>query len=316
MQQASGTARIRCVFAGTPEFAVPSLRQLQAHPRIDVVAVYTQPDRGAGRGRRAKLSSVKQAATDMGIPVFQPASFKSSTEIDEFHAHDPELLVVAAYGLLLPSAIFEQPKLTLNVHASLLPRWRGAAPIQHAILQGDRQTGISMMRIVEQLDAGPVLLRRSCAIEDIDTAGSLQEKLSTLGAVCLKAVLNDWLQDRVVETPQDESEVVYAKKITGADRPLDWSRSAVQLERQVRALNPAPVATMTLAETNLKVWSANVVQASSNSAPGDIVAANANGIDIATGDGLLRITRLQPDGKRAMSAGEFVNGFQRLLSVN
>jgi len=313
---ANGTARVRCVFAGTPEFAVPSLRNLQANPWIELVAVYTQPDRGAGRGRRAKLSSVKQAAIDLKIPVFQPTSFKSSTEIDEFRAHDVDLLVVAAYGLLLPNAIFEQPKLTLNVHASQLPRWRGAAPIQHAIMAGDHQTGISMMRIVEELDAGPVLLQRTCTIKDIDTAGSLTEKLSTLGADCLEAIVNDWLHDRIVEMPQNESAVVYAKKITRADRPLDWSRSAKELERQVRALNPTPVATMTLAETSLKIWSASVVQAPSTLPPGDIVAADANGIDVATGDGLLRITRLQPDGKRAMSAAEFVNGFQRLLFVN
>ncbi len=312
----NGNTRARCVFAGTPEFAVPSLRQLQAHPQIDVVAAYTQPDRGAGRGRRAKPSSVKQAAIDLGIPVFQPANFKSSTEIDEFHSHHAELLVVAAYGLLLPSAIFDQPQLTLNVHASLLPRWRGAAPIQRAIMQGDRETGISMMRIVEALDAGPVLLQKTCAIDDIDTAGSLQEKLSRLGATCLEVVVNDWLNDRVVETRQDESTVVYAKKITGADRPLDWTRSAEELARQIRALNPTPVATMSLAKTSLKIWSAVVVKTSSNLPPGDIVATSADGIDIATGSGLLRITSLQPDGKRAMSAAEFVNGFQRLLSVN
>jgi methionyl-tRNA formyltransferase len=313
---ANSHTRIRTIFAGTPEFAVPALRQLHAHSGIELVAAYTQPDRPAGRGRQAKVSSVKQAATALSLPVFQPINFKSSVAIDRFRSHRAELLVVAAYGLLLPKAIIEMPRLALNVHASLLPRWRGAAPIQRAIVAGDRFTGISMMRIVEALDAGPVLLQRRCQIERSDTAGSLHDKLTTLGAEALTDAIEQWLDDSVVETPQDVAKVVYAAKITATDRPLDWSNSADYLARQVRALNPTPIATMKLGTARLKVWSAEAIPDSSPGPAGTVVATSERGIDMATSDGLLRITRLQPDGKREMSAAEFINGFQRLLSSN
>lgn len=313
---ANSTAPVRAIFAGTPDFAVPALRQLHAHPQIELVAVYTQPDRPAGRGRRAKIGSVKQTAIDLSIPLFQPSSLKATEALDRFRSHRAELLVVAAYGLMLPSEIIEIPRLALNVHASLLPRWRGAAPIQRAIMAGDRHTGISMMRIVEALDAGPVVLQRSCTIDAIDTAGSLHDKLMILGAQALQITLDDWLNNRTVETPQDEAAVIYAGKITAADRPLDWSRSADELARQVRALNPSPVATMNLATARLKVWSAEAIEGPSTNPVGTIVAASEQGIDVATGNGLLRITCLQPDGKRAMSAADFINGFHRLLSVN
>lgn len=311
--RASGAPTIKAVFAGTPDFAVPSLRQLHAHRDVEIVALYTQPDRPAGRGRRAKPSAVKQAALALSIPVLQPDSLRQPAEIEAFRALESDLLVVAAYGLLLPQAIIEQARLALNVHASLLPRWRGAAPIQRAIMAGDTETGISIMRVVEKLDAGPVLVRRSIDIAPDDTAGTLHDKLAVLGAECLGVAIDDFLADRISESPQTEAEVVYAAKITAGDRALDWTRSAQELARQIRALNPSPVATMQLASIKLKVWSAVALEEPAHARPGDVVAAAEEGIDIATSAGVLRITELQPEGRRAMSASQFVNGFRHLL---
>lgn len=307
-------ARPRAIFAGTPEFAVPSLECLARHGGIEVVAVYTQPDRRAGRGRRAQASAVKRVAESLSIPVVQPQTLKDPEAQAEFAAFEADLLVVAAYGLILPDAVLAAPRLAVNVHASLLPRWRGAAPIQRAIMAGDTETGISMMRVVAALDAGPVLSQRSCPITPTDTGGTLHDKLAVLGAACLHDTVGDFLAGNVDETPQDERLVCYAQKITAADRVLDWAESATALARRVRALNPIPAATMTLQETPIKVWEAVALDARVEAAPGRIVACSDHGIDIATADGLLRVIRLQPPGKRPLSAAEFVNGFQALLA--
>ena len=289
---------------------------LHKHPQIDLIAVYTQPDRAAGRGRQEQISAVKQAAKALSIPILQPISLNNTSDIERFRAHRADLLVVAAYGLLLPLAIIEQPLLALNVHASLLPRWRGAAPIQRAIMANDRQTGISMMRIVEALDAGPVLRQQSCTIDDTDTAGTLHDKLTILGANCLQATLDDFLAGKLVEAPQNDADTSYAAKITARDRPLDWHYDADVLARQVRGLNPIPVATAHFGTLKLKIWSAVPMPAETTSVPGTIVVTGSAGIDVATGNGLLRITQLQPEGKRPMSAADFVNGFQHLLPAS
>jgi len=307
-------ARPRAVFAGTPEFAVPSLECLAQHDGVDVVAVYTQPDRRAGRGRKAQASPVKRVAESLSIPVMQPQTLKDPGAQAEFVALDADLLVVAAYGLILPDAVLAAPRLAVNVHASLLPRWRGAAPIQRAIMAGDAETGISMMRVVAALDAGPVLSQRTCAITRTETGGTLHDKLAALGATCLHATIDDFLAGRLHETPQDDSLVCYAEKITAADRVLDWQDSAPALARRVRALNPVPAATMSLNETPIKVWEALALDAHVTASPGRIIAFSDEGIDIATAAGILRVTRLQPPGKRPLSAAEFVNGFQALLT--
>ena len=312
----SSSRQCKTVFAGTPEFSVASLRLLDSHPEIDLVGVYTQPDRRSGRGRHEKLSPIKSTANELNIPVFQPATLKDDAAIEVFRALEAELLVVAAYGLILPLSILSQPKLALNVHASLLPRWRGAAPIQRAIMANDSVTGISMMRVVEALDAGPVLRQRSCPIESSDTGGSLHDKLASLGAQCLKLTVDDFLQGEVREIPQDESAVVYAEKITSADRILDWQLGAEVLARQIRALNPSPMSTAKIGTLEVKVWWATALDNESNMAPGTIVASNEQGIDVATGSGILRITQLQPAGKRAMTAAEFTNGFRQMLGTN
>lgn len=306
----------KAIFAGTPEFAVPSLRELYNHLGIELIGVYTQPDRPAGRGRRQQASPVKRTATELSIPVYQPKTLKAVDEIATFHKLDADLLVVAAYGLILPQAVIDQPGLSVNVHASLLPRWRGAAPIQRAIMAADERTGISMMRVVEALDAGPVLTQVACPIESIDTSGTLQDKLASLGASCLKATIDDYLAGTLTEVPQDERDIVYAKKITARDRMLDWQLGAAALARQVRALNPTPVATAMLGTAKIKVWSASSLPGNrpTAAAPGSIATATNTGIDVVTGKGLLRITELQPEGKRAMSAADFLNGFPHLLT--
>lgn len=307
------SAKCTAVFAGTPEFAVTSLRELHRHPKVDVVAVYTQPDRRAGRGRRRQLSPVKQTALDLRIPVYQPTNFQDPKDISVFAAHGADLFVVAAYGLLLPRSIIEAPRLAINVHASLLPRWRGAAPIQRCILANDQQSGISMMRIVEELDAGPVLSQQACAITPIETAGSLHDKLAELSALCLRNTIDAYLANRLSEVVQDESQVTYAKKITADDRPIEWSNSADALERQIRALNPSPAATCNLGSLSVKIISALALTDAGIGQAGEIIAANHSGIDVGTGDGVLRITRLQPHGKKAMDAKDFVNGFKNSL---
>jgi len=303
----------RAVFAGTPDFAVPSLERLCAHAGIDVVAVYTQPDRAAGRGRKARTGPVKQTALSLSLPVFQPTGFGDSEAITAFLALEADLLVVAAYGLLLPRAVIEAPLLSVNVHASLLPRWRGAAPIQRAIMAGDAETGISMMRVVEALDAGPVLMQRAIEIDHTDTGGSVHDKLAVLGAQCLDRTVDDFLADRILDTPQDQTLVTYAAKITAGDRRLDWSQDAAALVRRIRALNPSPVATALFGDTSVKVWDAEAGTLATDRRPGEIVSLTDDAISVATGQGVLRITRLQPPGKRPLSAAEFINGFRSLL---
>ena len=309
-----GSDPLTVVYAGTPDFAVPALLQLHRDPHAEIVAVYTQPDRAAGRGRRTRASAVKMAAAKHAIPVLQPQKLNHAEAIEAFRSHHADLLVVAAYGLLIPQAILDAVSLPLNIHASLLPRWRGAAPIQHAIMAGDTDSGISIMRIVAALDAGPVVLQQRCAISRDETGGSLHDKLSTLGARCLSDALEAIRRDAYQETPQDELNAIYAPKITNADRGLDLHASALALERKIRALNPNPVATLRVAGLNLKIWSAHALAGEVNVSPGALIDSSKQGIDFATGDGILRITELQPEGKRVMRAIEFLNGYRDVLA--
>ncbi len=308
--------RLRVAFAGTPDFAVPSLVSLLQHPACSVVACYTQPDRPAGRGRRAQASPVKIAAADAGVAVRQPVNFTSPDTIRTLADDRIDLLVVAAYGLLLPRAVLDSVETAVNVHASLLPRWRGAAPIQRAIMAGDMETGISMMRVIEALDAGPVYLQRRVPITPEDTGGSLHDKLALLGGQCLGVFVDRAIAGTLEAVAQDDTLATYAKKITAADRILDFSLGVGELARRVRALNPAPVATVALARTTLKVWAATALPGAGRAAPGTIVAAHDEGVDVAAADGILRLTQLQPEGKKPMAARDFVNGFRHLLDAN
>jgi len=305
--------RIRTIFAGTPEFAVPCLDVLIAHPDIELVAVYTQPDRPAGRGRRLTPSPVKQRALTAGLRVVQPASLRLEAEQAAFRELAPTLFVVAAYGLILPAAFLAVPAHSINVHASLLPRWRGAAPIQRAILAGDDETGISIMRIVQKLDSGPVWLRRPCRLAHDETAGSLHDKLAVLGADALREAIAMVGANRIVEQAQHDALATYAEKITSADRVIDWNEPALQIERQIRALAPTPAAHTVLGGHEVKILGARVDDSLPTASPGSVVAKNASGIGIATGAGGLRVLQIQPSGKQSMSAAAFVNGYGEQL---
>jgi methionyl-tRNA formyltransferase len=295
------------VFAGTPEFAVPTLQALIDSPHR-VVAVYTQPDRPAGRGRKLTPSPVKQCALTHDIPVYQPASLKSADAQAELAALGADLMVVVAYGLLLPKTVLEIPRLgCVNVHASLLPRWRGAAPIQRAILAGDSETGITIMQMDEGLDTGPMLATVPCPIEPDDTAQRLHDRLASLGNKALLESIAALAAGTAQPQPQDDSQAVYAAKLNKAEAEIDWSQSAAQIDRQVRAFNPWPVAQTHYEGQPLRIWSSELPGENSAAAPGAIVACDALGIDVATGDGVLRITECQPAGKRRMAAGDFAN---------
>jgi methionyl-tRNA formyltransferase len=304
----SGATPLRIVFAGTPEFSVPCLAACRASG-AEVVAVYTQPDRPAGRGRKLTPSPVKQAALDAGIAVEQPESLKDAAALERLAAYAPDLMVVVAYGLILPRKVLAIPRLGCwNVHASLLPRWRGAAPIQRAILAGDAESGVDLMLMEAGLDTGPVLLERRTPIGPDDTGGSLHDRLSQLGAEVLADGLKRVLAgETLAPVPQPEAGVTYAHKLDKAEARLDFSRPAIALERQVRAFDPWPVAEAAIAGEPLRVWSARALDVAHHAAPGSVLAAGRDGIDIACAEGALRITALQRAGGKRIGAADYLN---------
>jgi len=304
---------VRLVFAGTPEFAVPHLDACR-RGNVDIVAVYTQPDRPAGRGRALAQSPVKRAALAAGIAVEQPENFKAAAARDTLLAYAPDLLVVVAYGLILPKKVLAIPRLGCwNVHASLLPRWRGAAPIQRALLAGDAQSGVCLMQMAAGLDTGPVLLRRALPIAADDTGGSLHDKLAALGAQLLAEGLERVVNGGALTAePQPEQGVIYAHKLDKAEALLDWTEPASLLERKVRAFDPWPVAEARLGGETLRVWKALALPPQEAApgqaqAPGSIVAAGRAGIDVACADGVLRLLEVQRAGGRRIAAADFVN---------
>ena len=298
---------MRIVFAGTPEFAVPSLRA--AAGKAEIVAVYTQPDRPAGRGRGLQPSPVKREALSRGIPVLQPESLKSQLSRDALRALQPDLMVVVAYGLLLPSKILDIPAQGCwNVHASLLPRWRGAAPIQRAIEAGDRETGVCLMQMEKGLDTGPVLLSQATGIGEQETAGQLHDRLAALGAQVLADGLGLLRAGmRPVAKPQADAGVTYAHKLDKAEARLDWSQPAEILARKVRAFNPAPMAEAILAGERVRIHGAIPVPATRSAVPGAVLQAGRDGIDVACGEGALRLRVLQREGGRAITAADYLN---------
>ena len=303
---------LRIVFAGTPDFAVPSL--VAAAQRNEVVAVYTQPDRPAGRGRALTSSPVKVAALERGIPVLQPESLKTELQRDALRALQPDIMVVVAYGLLLPQSILDIPRFGCwNVHASLLPRWRGAAPIQRAIEAGDTETGVCLMQMEKGLDTVPVLLEQRTPIAAGETAGQLHDRLARLGA----QVLEDGLKlvgagVRVEPVPQPADGVTYAHKIDKAEARLDWTRPARELERRVRAFHPWPVCEAELAGERLRIHAAAAVAREHRAVPGTLLAATRDGIDVACGGGLLRLLTVQREGGRPLPAVDYLNARPQL----
>ena len=305
---------LRIVFAGTPDFAVPCLRAAARYN--EVVAVYTQPDRPAGRGRALTASPVKREALQRGIEVLQPETLKKQVSRDALRALEPDLMIVVAYGLILPQSILDIPKYGCwNVHASLLPRWRGAAPIQRAIEAGDTETGVCLMQMEKGLDTGPVLLSQSLAIGAHETGGQLHDRLSELGAQVLADGLG-LLRAGVVPVarPQPDEGVTYAHKLDKHEAKLDWSQSATTLANKVRAFNPWPVAEAELAGERMRIHGAVALQVAHDKAPGAVLAAGRDGIDIACGEGALRIRTLQREGGKAITAADYLNARRDLVS--
>ena len=304
---------MRIVFAGTPEFAVPCLRA--AALRGEVVGVYTQPDRPAGRGRGLTASPVKLEAVQRGIPVFQPDNFRSAESKRTLRALKPDLMVVVAYGLLLPQSVLEIPAYGCwNVHASLLPRWRGAAPIQRAIEAGDRQTGVCLMQMEKGLDTGPVLLSQAIDIGPDDTGGQLHDRLAELGARVLSDALG-LLRATIVlpPKPQATAGVTYAHKLDKAEARLDWVLPATVLANKVRAFNPWPVAEAQLLGERVRIHVACALDETHNTAPGRVLGAGREGIDVACGQGVLRLLSLQRDGGKPISAQDYRNARRDVL---
>lgn len=294
------------IFAGTPEFARVALTALNAAGNT-VVSVLTQPDRPAGRGMKLMSSAVKQEALRLGLPVLQPASLKAPEIQDTLRALDAELMVVAAYGLILPQAVLDIPRHgCLNIHASLLPRWRGAAPIQRAILAGDTETGITIMQMDAGLDTGAMLRRDAIPIAQDDTSASLHDKLATLGGQAIVAVLSQMSKGPLTSAPQPDEGACYAAKISKAEAALDFNRPATELARAVRAYNPTPGAATQLHATPLKVWSARATD--HRGTPGSVITADAQGILVACGTGALCLTEVQPAGGKRQSASQFLTG--------
>ncbi|WDT86183.1 methionyl-tRNA formyltransferase [Alteromonas sp. 009811495] len=307
------TTPLKVIFAGTPDFAAKHLAAL-LDSKHDVVAVYTQPDRPAGRGKKLTASPVKVLGEEHNIPVYQPASLKQDAAQQELAAIDADIMVVVAYGLLLPTAVLNAPKLgCINVHGSILPKWRGAAPIQRSIWAGDSETGVTIMQMDEGLDTGDMLHIATLPIESSDTSATLYDKLAALGPKALVDVLDNF--DSYSPEKQDDALATYAKKLSKEEALINWHDDAAQIERNIRAFNPWPVAWMKIDEHNVKVWSGDVVALDKAVSPGTIVSANKEGITIATGKGALRITSLQIPGKKALPAADVINARQTWFEI-
>ena len=311
------TEPLKIIFAGTPDFAAVHLQALldSAHA---VVAVYTQPDRPAGRGKKLLASPVKQLAAQHDIPVYQPQSLRDAAAQEELAALNADIMVVVAYGLILPQAVLDMPRLgCINVHASLLPRWRGAAPIQRAIEAGDPESGVAIMQMEAGLDTGPVLVERRCSITAQDTGGSLHDKLAALGGPALLEALQQLADGSAQPQVQDDAQANYAGKISKEEALIDWQRPAAELEQKIRAFNPFPVCWTTYndgkGEQRLRVYRAQLERGCHGDVPGTILGADAEGILVACGREALRLQILQLPGKKALPVEEILKGYRALF---
>ena len=306
---------LNLIFAGTPEFAVPALEALLAAGHR-IVAVYTQPDRPAGRGQQVTMSAVKQCALRHGLAVKQPQTLRNADAQAELAALNADAMIVVAYGLILPKPVLDAPRLgCINIHGSILPRWRGAAPIQRAILAGDTQTGVSIMCMDEGLDTGPVLSTVTTFIGDHENAASLHDRLATLGADALLAALPRYAAGELGAQQQAIEGVTYAAKIRKEEALIDWTHAARDIAALIRAFNPWPIAETRSNGQQLRIWEATPIMQTTQAIPGTVVRADASGIEVATGDGALTIHRVQAAGRKAMSAADFVNAHRIVGTV-
>jgi methionyl-tRNA formyltransferase len=301
----------RIIFAGTPDFSVACLETL-LDQAVEIVGVYTQPDRSAGRGKKLQQSPVKQCALKAGLDVYQPKTFKAESDREILAGLHADLMVVVAYGLILPQSVLDTPKLgCINIHASLLPRWRGAAPIQRAIEAGDTQSGVCLMQMEKGLDSGPVLAKSSHDIMPQETGGQLHDALSQLGADLLRENLHDILNQRLTPIRQPEQGLRYAHKLSKQEARVQWQMDAIDIANKVRAFNPWPVMSCGINRQVLRIHQAvaEAVDEGDNSQAGEIIDVSGNGIRVGTGGGWLNITRLQKPGGRILDARDFLNGF-------
>ncbi len=298
-------SKLRLAFAGTPELARIVLESLIHNGRHTVQVLFTQPDRPAGRGRKIKQSEVKLCALENHIPVLQPAN---SRELDPDSLDNCDLMLIVAYGLLITPEILAKPKFgCINIHTSLLPRWRGAAPIQRAIEAGDKESGITIMQLDNGLDTGPILEQITCPIDNQDTGADLHDRLAKISADSINSFLTKIANNKTSAIKQDDSKATYANKITKQEAKIDWAKPAIDLERKVRAFNPFPVAHTVLKELNIRVWEAEIKTGPKKLTPGTILN-NKSSLDVVTGDDVLAITKLQLPGKRIITAKDFLNG--------
>ena len=303
-------SKIKLAFAGTPELARIVLESLIHSNQYDIGIIFTKPDQRSGRGRNIKQNEVKICALKNNIKIFQP---ENSRELESYSLANYDLLLVVAYGLLLTPKLLVQPKLgCINIHASLLPRWRGAAPIQRAIEAGDKKTGISIMQMEKEMDAGPILNQISCKINDKETSGSLYDRLAKISADNINSIVNKIINGKLSAKKQDNSKTTYANKITKEEAEIDWNKNAKDLERKIRAYNPAPVAYTKIKNIALRIWEAKVKTTKENFTPGTIINSKTT-LDIMAGKDTLSITKLQLPGKKIISAKDFLNGYSNFI---
>lgn len=299
---------MKIIFAGTPDFATTSLSSL-IHADHEICAVYTQPDRPAGRGRKLQPSPVKILAEANQLTVFQPESLKNEVAIKQLKVFDADLMIVAAYGLILPPEVLATPRLgCINIHASLLPRWRGAAPIQRAILAGDKMTGITIMQMAKGLDTGDMLFKITTPIHPNETAVMLHDRLAELGGKALLEILPNIENGTTTATPQKDEQATYARKLDKKEALIDWSEPASKIERKIRAFNSWPVAQTVLNKKPLRIWKAAVIKEASNKPCGTLILTGDGQLDVATGSGQLRLLEVQLPGKKRMPTTAFING--------